>query len=356
MEWTMSKAITRKRFLASSTHWVAGATAFLSLRGLTACSENQEETSTSADSSGEQVPKRAITRIKMTTIGATDLTPVEDWYTNWLGYSVAERGEISEAVAGSWGTPNMAGRPYILMQPESGADVFIRAALIDGVAGYSAMTTFGWNSFEIIVDDVYALNERLKDSPFDIIGPARSLGGNIASIHAMQVIGPMQEVLYLACETGDRETSRLPIPESFVDRVFIVILAGPDADAIREFYVSKLAMEPAGEFDIPIANIACAQNLPEDHVFQLKMVIATERGNSIEIDGYPGSAGPRARATGQLPPGNAMVSFSANNLDQFDIDFIAPPVQETSLAYSGNRSASFIGPAGEITEIIEQLG
>ena len=121
MEWTMSKAITRKRFLASSTHWVAGATAFLSLRGLTACSENQEETSTSADSSGEQVPKRAITRIKMTTIGATDLTPVEDWYTNWLGYSVAERGEISEAVAGSWGTPNMAGRPYILMQPESGA-------------------------------------------------------------------------------------------------------------------------------------------------------------------------------------------------------------------------------------------
>ncbi len=344
----MSKTMTRKQFFATSSRWVGGAAVLLSVPGLTACSNEATETPV------DEPAVRAVSRIKMTTIGATDLTQVEDWYGNWLDHTVAERGEISKTLADSWGTPNMAGRPYILMQPESGTDVFIRAALIDGVAGYNPMTTFGWNSFEIIVDDVYALNERLQDSPFDIIGAPESLGGEFASIHAMQVIGPMQEVLYLTCETGDRETSILPPPESFVDRVFIVVLAGPDTSVIQQFYSSKLRMEAAGEFDTPIERIAGALGLPEDHIFHLKMVTATERGNLIEIDDYPASAGPRPHGEGQLPPGNAMTSFSSNSLDQLDVDFISSPVQETSLAYGGHRSAALIGPAGEIIEIIEE--
>lgn len=76
-----------------------------------------------------------ITRIKMGTIGSVDLPSTEDWYTNWLGYSVVDRGEVSEALAASWGAPGVVGRPYIVMQPESGADVFIRAVKSDGVDG-----------------------------------------------------------------------------------------------------------------------------------------------------------------------------------------------------------------------------
>ncbi len=82
----MSKTITRKQFLARSSRWIAGATAFLTLP------------LNATEGPAESTPSRPVTRIKMTTIGATDLTPVEDWYTNWLGYSVAERGEISEVI------------------------------------------------------------------------------------------------------------------------------------------------------------------------------------------------------------------------------------------------------------------
>ncbi len=294
-----------------------------------------------------------ISRIKMVTIGAPDPGTVEDWYSGWLGHTSVERGEISDSLAASWGVPNMAGRSYILMQPEGSADVFVRVVHIDPVAGYRPMTTTGWNSFEIIVDDVYALDEKLKDGPFEIIGHARALGGG-GSIHAMQVVGPADEILYLTCETGDRDTSHLPPPKSFVDRTFIVILAGTDADELRTFYVDRLGMRADRDLSFNIKIIIRAQGLPEDHIFPLRMVSATERGNMIEIDGYPSSAGARPRTKGQLPPGNALVSFSTNDLDAADVNFLTPPVRETTLGYGGNRSAVFVRPAGEITELIEE--
>jgi hypothetical protein len=103
-----------------------------------------------------------------------------------------------------------------------------------------------------------------------------------------------------------------------------------------------------------IGIIARAQGLPEDHKFQMGGLRFAEHGNSIEVDGYPDSATPRPRAEGQLPPGNAMCSFNVENLDEFDdVDFIAAPVRDGSLAYGGHRSATFVGPAGELTELIE---
>jgi catechol 2,3-dioxygenase-like lactoylglutathione lyase family enzyme len=289
----------------------------------------------------------------MGTIGCRDLASTEDWYSNWIGYTVVERGEISAELAGSWGTPNMAGRAYILMQPESGADVFIRAVETDGVEGYRAMTTFGWNSFEIIIEDVYALNERLLKSPFKIIGGPEALSEE-STIHAMQVIGPSQEVLYLTQETNP-EAKLLPEPGSFVDRPFIMVLACPDVSAVVDFYGSKFGVPGGGGSGdgSAIGIISRAQGLPEDHKFQMGFMRFADHGHYIEIDGYPDSASPRPRAEGQLPPGNAMCSFNVNDLDKFDVDFISAPVRDSSLAYGDHRSATLVGPAGELTELIE---
>ncbi len=288
----------------------------------------------------------------MVTIGAREPASVEECYTGRLGYETVERGDIGAALAASWGAPDMKGRSYVLMQPQSGTDVFIRVVHIDPVPHYRPMTTTGWNSFEIIVDDVYALNEKLVDGPFEIMGQARPLGGH-GSIHAMQVAGPADEILYLTCEMGDRDTSHLPPPRSFVDRTFIVVLAGPDADALRSFYVDRLGMRADRDLTFNIKVIARAQGLPEDHVFPLRMVAATERGNMIEIDGYPEPARQRPRADGQLPPGNSLVTFSTDELDAAKVNFVTAPVRENTLAYDGRRSAAFVGPAGEITELIE---
>lgn len=203
--------------------------------------------------------------------------------------------------------------------------------------------------------DVYALDRRLKDSPFKTIGGPESLGGG-STIHAMQVIGPSQEVLYLTQETEPKEGGLLPTPGSFVGRPFIMVIAGPDVNAIVDFYSSKFAVAGRGAAvggGSAIGIISRAQGLPEDHIFPTGFAGLAEHGNYIEIDGYPDSASPRPKVDGQLPPGNAIISFSVNSLDGLDLDFITPPVRDKSLAYGGKRSATVIGPAGELIELIE---
>ena len=345
--------IFKRNQVLLSRRKMLGGVAALSLPGLIGCSEDTPDV---AKETPAQDPKvtNPISRLKMATIGSSDLELIEEWYTEWIDYAVLERGNIPSALANSWGLANMAGRPYILMGPDGPSDVFLRAVQIDPVENYKALTTFGWNAFEIIVDDVYDLNNRLLDSPFDIIGPPKSLGGSIPTIHAMQVKGPDEEVIYFTTETGDRDKSTLPPPQSSVDRLFIVVVAGTDGSAIREFYQSQLAMEFGGAFDIPASVISKAQGLPLDQIYHLELVRGTERGSSIEIDEYPKSASERPQNPGQLPPGNAMVSFSCASLDAIKASFITPPIQDDGLAYGGYRSAVVRGIAGELIELIEE--
>ena len=87
-----------------------------------------------------------------------------------------------------------------------------------------------------------------------------------------------------------------------------------------------------------------------DHAFELGGVRAKEPRNSIEIDTYPPTAKPRPRPAGQLPPGNAIASFSVADLDAIKAKYISPPAK----LYGNTRAASFIGPAGELMELIEE--
>ena len=297
----------------------------------------------------EEKPVSSLRRIRIATVGAPNVDDIEAWYTEWLSYQVVHKGAVSSALANSWGAPDNAGRKELVLAPENGGDVYIRAVEIDPVPEYKPMTSFGWNSIEIIVDDVYELAKQIEGSPFEVIGEPHSLGGGFASIHAMQIVGPAQEVLYLTCETGDREKSTLPIPNSFVDRPFIMILAGPDIEAMAEFYVGHFDMGRIPNFTSSLSIASRAMGLPSDYVFTLGLVRARERGNNIELDEYPKSAGHRTRSEGQLPPGVAMTSFSVDDIDAFDLPFISEPQP----LYGDKRAATFVGPAGELTELIE---
>jgi hypothetical protein len=352
------KRFSRRQFIATSSYSIIGTSTLLG--GLSACSPSSDEEAAEQAAEQEAVDQAPqpelqskITRIKMGTMAAADLQPVEDRFKQWLGYSVVERGQISDALSSSWGTPDMSGRDYILMQPEGGADVFIRAVEIDEVAGFRGMTTFGWNCFEIVVDDLYAVSDTLQDSPWEIIGGPASLGGSFASIHAMQMIGPSQEVLYLTEQT-DKESTLLPDPGGMVGRTFILVLGGPDVGAIMNFYGSKFSIAVGEPNEGTNALVNKALDLPDDYKLDIGFMPLGEPGNFLEIDGYPEAAGPRPRTQGQLPPGNALSSLSVNDLDELDLDYISAPVQDTSLAYGGYRSATFVGPAGELTELIEE--
>ena len=299
-------------------------------------------------------PAPLLKRLKINTVAAPDIGKVGNWYTDWLGYAVCERGEIGADLAGSWATPAMAGRPYLLLQPESGTDVFIRIAEIDEVPGYKPMTTLGWNSFELIIDDVYKLNERLLESPFEIIGPPAPLDGELNFIHAMQVIGAGQEVLYLTCDTTREPDSLLPVPGSFVDRPFIVILAGNGVDTTQSFYCEKFLMKREEDMTSPIGVIARAQGLPEDHVFDMGFMFLEQEGNFIEYDGYGPEHGARPCHDGQLPPGCSTVSFSVDSIDALDLDWVGDAVDGPGIAYGGGRTRTARGPVGELIELIEE--
>jgi hypothetical protein len=295
----------------------------------------------------------ALTRIKMGTMTSTDLGAVEERFRWWLGYRVVERGTVSATLAAVWGTPGMAGRPYILMQPKGGDDVFLRAVQIDDVAGYKALTTFGWVCFEIVVSDVYAMARKLLDSPWKIIGGPTSLGGAISSIHAMQMIGPSQEVIYLTEQT-DKTSTMLPNPRGEVGRPFLSVLGGPDVGAIARFYADKFGMPAATPNPGTNALVNAAMGLPCDTKLEMGFMPMHDPANFLEIDGYPRSAGARPRNAGQLPPGNAIYSFSVPDLDAIGIKYLSAPVRETSLVYGGRRVAAYIGPAGEIAELVEE--
>lgn len=291
------------------------------------------------------VPK--LKRIRIATIGAPDLGAIESLYKDWIGYVVVERGTVAKELAESWGAPKSAGRPFIVMQPESGTDVFIRAVEIDPVPGYKAMTTWGWNAIEIIVDDPDALYEKLLDSPFTLLGEPKGLK-NYPSIRATQFKGPAEDVLYFTAETGDRTKSLLPRPGAFIGRVFIMVVAGPDIKALQDWYCDTFDMARGAINNSPVDLINTAQGLPLGSERPLTIVGMSEHGNILELDGYGDNTSARPHNDGQLPPGIAMTSVMVESLDDLNIETITAPV-----TYGDTRMATVIGPAGELLELIE---
>jgi catechol 2,3-dioxygenase-like lactoylglutathione lyase family enzyme len=293
-----------------------------------------------------------LTVILAVTMTVPDLSAVERAYGDYLGYRVVERGQLSPDLAGLWNAPALAGHDYLLMQPESGAPVYLRVVRQDAVPGFEAMKTWGWNSNEILVQDTYAIHEKLKDSPFRIIGEPRGLSMN-PEIVAMQALGPAQELIYLTRSPEGKSLFNLGSAQSFVDRTFIVVLGGPDMDAMRRFYGETLGMPTTDPAPSTISVLSKAYDLPAETQFQLG-IVRFPANFLIELDGYPKQATARPQRPGELPPGMSMVSFGIKDLDAVTAEFIAPPRRIEQAPYSGRRAGVIRGAAGELIELVEQ--
>ncbi len=135
--------------------------------------------------------------IVMVTMLVTNLNAVEEAYDSYLGYQVVEEGQIDRSLGSVWGARGMNKHPYVIMQPKSGEEVYLRFIEDKSMTNYRPMGTHGWNSTELLVEDPDALAVQLSNSSFNIIGQPYDLYPTPDAPRAMQVLGPSNEIIYL---------------------------------------------------------------------------------------------------------------------------------------------------------------
>lgn len=290
-------------------------------------------------------------RIKAATVCAEDVDAVAKSYADYFGYEQYEDTAVSEAQACAWNAPGMAGKRIVTMGPESGSQVFIRIVENKGMPAYEPLKSFGWNAIELTIQDADALNERLKNSPFKVVGEPALLDFS-DKIYPMQAVGFANELFYLNEVRGNLPDYDLPMARSFVDHTFIMILATPNMQEAIDFYTKNLGWAQGNAYYVKYSVINEAYNLPEETPHHLSMTCVGRDVNN-EVDQYPKSTVVRNCAEGMLPPGIAMVSYMVQSLDDVSVDFIAPPQAYDGIPYNGRRAASCVGAAGELIELIE---
>jgi catechol 2,3-dioxygenase-like lactoylglutathione lyase family enzyme len=233
-------------------------------------------------------------------------------YSRYLGYRETERGTISTEQAAAWNCERCAGAPFAVLQPEGADDFNFRFIESAHVAGYRAFSSFGWNAAELIVHDVDAMAARLAGSPFQALGPPQDLSFTDA-IRAMQVRGPAGEILYLT--QFKRSLPALPHPPARcdVDRVFIVIVAGPSLDALLAFYSGRFAVPEPARMESRVKAISDVFGLSPEHRYAIAALPLRDRCY-IEVDEMPPGAAAPKTPVGQLPPGIAIVSFQSDGI------------------------------------------
>ncbi len=272
-------------------------------------------------------------------------------YRDVLGMKVIESGSMSDDLAQAWACPKIAGAPMAVLQPASGADCFIRLVEQPDHPDFKPTTTYGWAAYELTVQDVFGWPGRLEGSSFDIIGPPKEID-ILPYFVPMQALGPGREMIYLNEVRENTPTTDLPKARSLTDHIFIVIIATPDRVKTVNWYRDRLHLTEGDTYTLEYTMINEAFGKPAGTVSDLTMV-QIDRLPIVEVDDYPDEATSRPKHEGMLPPGNALVTLAVDDLDAVKIDWIAPPQVRAGALYRDRRTATAIGPAGELLELIE---
>lgn len=292
-------------------------------------------------------------RIKCGTVATPDFdASLADYRA--LGLAVVGTGAVPADLAVSWGAQATAGARTALLSAPAGRPGYVRLVEAPAVAGYIPLRSFGWAAFELTVADCFALHAGLP-AGFTVIGAPRHVEGFDTFI-PFQVVGAAGEVLYLnqVLKAGMSGLD-LPLTAAPVDHIFIAVLAVPDLAVAVAFHRDMLGFAEGPTWRLPIGGINMSFGLPAETCHAITMT-RTGRLPACEIDQFPDGAVVRPVADGQLPPGNAMISFICADLDAVAAAFIAPPIVRHEEPYAGRRAATLRGAAGELIELIELGG
>lgn len=292
-----------------------------------------------------------MTLLKCATHVVADLGQAVERYAQWMDYRLVEQGAVPPDLAAAWSAPASAGRAFAVMQPASGEDVFLRFIEGDPVPGYQPIRTWGWAAIELCVTDVMAVNERMLQSPFEVIGPPKVLDG-FATVTPMQVRGADLETVYLTQINQPGPDTGLPEPKSLVDRPFIMVLACPDLAKSMAWVRNVFGLAMIDPVAINYSMISLAFGLPEGE----KVALSTARGGGqtfLELDQYPAEATARPCHPGALPPGVAITTMLYPDFARLDPHWASAPVVREGPLYGGRRTGVLLTPEGALLEVIE---
>jgi hypothetical protein len=274
-------------------------------------------------------------QVRAMTITAPRLGEVEAAWTRYLDYQLIRRDRLSAALAASWGAPALAGRPFIVLGPQSGEPTYIRFIEQELPADLDLTDTYGWRTTEITVRNGDELYQRLQGSPFVTRGPPGTIP-TYPYLRPLGAVGPAGERLAFTWITQPRPD--LAAAKSFVGRCFLAAQTSPDLQGSLDFY-----RETFGNVPSPI------RRLPS---FALA-TITLGNGSKLEIDEHKGPGRPRPRVPGGLPPGLAIATFECSSFERHAAKFLSRPVENPFEPASGKRVATMAGPAGELIELLE---
>ncbi len=293
-----------------------------------------------------------MTLLRCATLVVADVTAACARYVRWLDYRVIEHGEVPRELAEAWHCPASVARSYAVLGSASGADVLLRFVEGDPVADYLPIRTYGWAATEICVTDVEVVHARMLESPFEVIGPPRTLDG-FSTIKPMQVRGGDAEVVYLTEFSGHDPALALPQPITLIDRPFIIVHACRDLDQGTGWLRDVLGLQVTDPVSIRYTMIERAFGLtPGD-----KTAIATAGwpgGETfLEFDQYPAQASERPRHAGALPPGVAIVTMLHPDMARLDGHWFSPPRAREGVVYGGRLCGVLLTPDGALLEVID---
>lgn len=289
--------------------------------------------------------------LRAATVTVADLSRTIGLYSDYFDYALVEQGVIPEALAASWQTLGSAGCAYAIMQPSSGADIFLRFVEQPPVEGFKALRSYGWNAIEICVQDVMAVNARMLDSPFEIIGPPNKIPG-LDAIHPMQVKGPDQEIVYLTQINDDLPEYNLPRAGSLIDKLFILVMGSSDMDRAATWMQAKCGLALGREMEIPYTMIAKAYGTPLDELHRICTLIH-DKDVFLELDQYPDNAIARPRHDGMLVPGCAIGTLFHPDFDRLPGPWLTAPTVRDGAIYKGKRVGVLQDPDGTLIEMVE---
>ncbi len=295
---------------------------------------------------------RYLRFLKIVTHCVESIDIAKSAWADWLGYQLVDEGHLDNKLCAAWATPASVGQRYCLLQPASGAQVFIRF-VENGLTNSYTPASYGWSATELLVTNPDQLYTELLGSPFTHVAGPMDLFAQKKAPRVLQMSGPSGELLYFTRILPGGSRYGMKGAVSTVDRPFIVPVGGPSMDAMHHFYRNKLGLRTMESTPFVNDVMARACNVNSQRLFSMSIAPIPGRRFLLEMDELPAGLPQRPRPSGQLPCGMAMVSFLVECLENIPITGRSRPETVTTMPYGGGRTMVITGPAGEWIELIE---